>query len=146
MPEATDFGTFGRFEETSVGDMPVDMKEAYDFTIKVRRLVSAPHRIWLAKPELSKTVAPIGAYYQTRSSVTKAEIEIATNIINGHWSAAPRRRPCSKAECDICTCPDVDSRRSPMQLGRERYKHGDHVGVASCDSGSEYIPSLFHYV
>ena len=48
MSEATDFGTFGRFEETFVGDMPVDMKEAYDFTMKLRGLVPGPHRIWLA--------------------------------------------------------------------------------------------------
>jgi len=60
-PEATDFGTFGRFEETAVGEMPVAMKEAYDFTMKLRGLVPGPHRIWLANPELSKTVAPIGA-------------------------------------------------------------------------------------
>ena len=83
-----DFGTFGRFEETSVGDMPADMKEAYDFTMKLRGLVPGAHRIWLANPELSKTVAPIGAYYQTRSTLTKPEIEIATNLVNGRWSAA----------------------------------------------------------
>ncbi len=87
MSEATDFGTFGRFEETPVGDMPADMKEAYDFTMKLRGLVPGPHRIWLANPELSKTVVPIGAYYQTRSTLTKPEIEIATNLVNGRWSA-----------------------------------------------------------
>jgi hypothetical protein len=58
MPETTDFETFGRFEETSVRDMPPDMKEAYDFTMKLRGLVPGPHRIWLANPELSKTVVP----------------------------------------------------------------------------------------
>jgi 4-carboxymuconolactone decarboxylase len=88
MSEATDFGTFGRFEETAVGDMPVDMKEAYDFTMKLRGLVPGPHRIWLANPELSKTVVPIGAYFQTRSTLTKPEIEIATNLVNGRWLAA----------------------------------------------------------
>jgi 4-carboxymuconolactone decarboxylase len=88
MPEATDFGTFGRFEETSVRDMPPDMKEAYDFTMKLRGLVPGPHRIWLANPELSKTVVPIGAYYQTGSTLTKPEIEIATNLVNGRWLAA----------------------------------------------------------
>jgi 4-carboxymuconolactone decarboxylase len=87
-PEATDFGTFGRFEETSVDDMPADMREAYDFTMKLRGMVPGPHRIWLANPELSKAVVPIGAYYQTRSTLKKPEIEIATNIINGRWSAA----------------------------------------------------------
>ena len=88
MSEASDFGTFGRFEETSVRDMPPDMKEAYDFTMKLRGLVPGPHRIWLANPELSKTVVPIGAYYQTGSTLTKPEIEIATNLVNGRWLAA----------------------------------------------------------
>jgi 4-carboxymuconolactone decarboxylase len=88
MSEATDFGTFGRFEETYVDDMPADMKGAYDFTMKLRGLVPGPHRIWLANPELSKTVVPIGAYYQTRSTLTKPEIEIATNLVNGRWLAA----------------------------------------------------------
>ena len=37
---------------------------------------------------LSKTVVPIGAYYQTRSTLTKAEIKIATNLMNGQWRAA----------------------------------------------------------
>jgi hypothetical protein len=72
MSEAPDFGTFGRFEETSVGDMPADMKEAYNFTMKLRGLVPGPHRIWLANPELSKTVVPIGAYYRTRSTLRDA--------------------------------------------------------------------------
>ena len=46
MSDSTDFGTFGRFEETAVGDMPADMKEAYDFTMKLRGLVPGPHRRW----------------------------------------------------------------------------------------------------
>jgi hypothetical protein len=36
--------------------MPVDMKEAYDFTMQLRGMVPGPHRIRLANPELSKTV------------------------------------------------------------------------------------------
>lgn len=31
---------------------------------------------------------PTGAYFQTDSTLTKAEIEIATNVINGHGRAA----------------------------------------------------------
>ena len=31
---------------------------------------------------------PTGAYFQTESTLTKAEIEIITNVINGHWRAA----------------------------------------------------------
>jgi 4-carboxymuconolactone decarboxylase len=68
--------------------MPVDMKEAYDFTMQLRGMVPGPHRIRLANPELSKTVVPIGAYFQTRSTLTKPEIEIATNLVNGRKLAA----------------------------------------------------------
>jgi hypothetical protein len=67
-----------------------EMKEAYDYTVKLRGLVPGPHKIWLANPALSRAIVPAGAYYQTEPSLTKAEIEIeiVTNIINGHWGAA----------------------------------------------------------
>ena len=88
MSEQRDFGTFGRFEETPVADMAGEMREAYDLTVQLRGQVPGPHKIWLANPALSKTVVPVGAYYQTRSTLTKAEIEIATNVVNGRWLAA----------------------------------------------------------
>ena len=88
MTERSDFGTFGRYREVAVGEMPADMKSAYDATLQLRGQVPGPHKIWLANPALSKTVVPIGAYYQTRSTLTKAKIEIATNLMNGHWRAA----------------------------------------------------------
>jgi 4-carboxymuconolactone decarboxylase len=82
------FGTFGRFQEVQVDEMPPTMREAYEFTKELRGMVPGPHRIWLANPALSKTIVPTGAYFQTQSSLTKSEIEIATNVINGHWAAA----------------------------------------------------------
>ncbi len=88
MSGKSSFGSFGRFEETPVGKMSPEMREAYDFTIKLRGQVPGPHKIWLANPTLSKTIVPTGKYYQTESSLTKAEIEIATNVINGRWLAA----------------------------------------------------------
>ena len=88
MAESPDFGTFGRYQETPVDRMSADMNAAYEFTLKLRGLVPGPHKIWLANPTLSRTIVPTGAYYQTESSLTKAEIEIATNVINGHWRAA----------------------------------------------------------
>ena len=88
MPGKPDFGTFGRFAETPVGEMPTEMKEAYDYTLKLRGLVPGPHKIWLANPKLSRTIVPTGAYFQAESSLSKAEIEIVTNVINGHWGAA----------------------------------------------------------
>jgi 4-carboxymuconolactone decarboxylase len=85
---ATDFGTFGRFTETPVEAMGPQMKDAYDHTMSLRAMVPGPHKIWLANPKLSKTIVAVGAYYQTQSTLTKAEIEIATNLVNGHWVGA----------------------------------------------------------
>ena len=67
MADQPDFDTFGRYVETPVADMPPDMRDAYEFTLKLRGLVPGPHKIWLANPELSRTVVPVGAYYQTTS-------------------------------------------------------------------------------
>ena len=88
MTENSDFGTFGRYQETPVDQMPADMRAAYNYTVKLRGVVPGPHKIWLANPALSRTIVPTGVYYQTESTLTKAEIEIATNVINGHWRAA----------------------------------------------------------
>lgn len=88
MTEKSDFGTFGRYDETPIERMSAETRDAYDFTKKLRGLVPGPHRIWLANPRLSKTIVPTGAYYQNQSTLTKAEIEIVTNVINGRWLAA----------------------------------------------------------
>jgi 4-carboxymuconolactone decarboxylase len=81
-------GTFGRFNELPIDEMPPAMRDAYDLTVELRGVVPGPHRIWLTNPILSKTIVPTGAYFQTQSTLTKAEIEIATNVINGYWAAA----------------------------------------------------------
>ena len=88
MSANPDFGTFGRYRETPVDEMPRDMKVAYDVTTKLRGMVPGPHKIWLANPKLSQTIVPTGAYFQTESTLTKSEIEIVTNLINGKWCAA----------------------------------------------------------
>jgi 4-carboxymuconolactone decarboxylase len=87
MDDSSDFGTFGRFTETPVDRMPPDMKAAYEFTRELRGLVPGPHKIWLANPHLSQTIVPTGAYFQTQSTLTKAEIEIVTNLTTGRWGA-----------------------------------------------------------
>jgi 4-carboxymuconolactone decarboxylase len=61
------------------------MKAAYEFTRELRGMVPGPHKIWLANPRLSQTIVPTGAYFQTESSLTKAEIEIVTNLTTGRW-------------------------------------------------------------
>jgi 4-carboxymuconolactone decarboxylase len=88
MNTNSDFGTFGRFDETPVEQMAPDMKAAYDLTTRLRGMVPGPHKIWLSNPKLSQTIVPVGAYFQTESTLTKAEIEIATNLINGKWRNA----------------------------------------------------------
>ena len=88
LARPADFGTFGRFKETPVADMPADTKDAYDFTMGLRGVVPGPHRIWLANPTLSKTIVPTGEYYQNHSTLTKAEIEIVTNLITAQWRSA----------------------------------------------------------
>jgi len=86
MSDSSDFGTFGRFTETPVDRMSAEMKTAYDYTHELRGLVPGPHKIWLANPRLSRTIVPTGAYYQTDSTLTKAEIEIVTNLTTGRWA------------------------------------------------------------
>ena len=88
MSEEFSFGTFGRYEEVPNEKMSTDMKAAYDFTTKLCGQVPGPHKIWLCNPKLSRAIVPTGAYYQTESTLSKAEIEIVTNIINGRWLAA----------------------------------------------------------
>lgn len=84
----TDFGTFGRFVETPVDEMPPAMKQAYEFTRKLRGLVPGPHKIWLANPALSTTIVPTGAYFQHDSTLSKAEIEIVTVLVTARWRSA----------------------------------------------------------
>jgi 4-carboxymuconolactone decarboxylase len=88
VSDTADFGTFGRFIETPVDDMSPEMRHAYDYTYKLRGMVPGPHKIWLANARLSKVIVPTGAYYQRESTLTKAEIEIATNIITARWRSA----------------------------------------------------------
>ena len=87
-PDPADFGTFGRYTETPVEEMSPEMRDAYDYTKRLRGLVPGPHKIWLANPELLKAIVPTGAYFQRDSSLSKAEIEIVTNVVNGRWLAA----------------------------------------------------------
>ncbi len=82
------FGTFGRFTETPLERMSAAMREVFDFVVRLRGGVPGPHKIWASNPALLRTIAPTGAYYQTDSTLMKAEIEIATCVICGRWAAA----------------------------------------------------------
>jgi len=86
--DPNDFGTFGRYVEIPVGEMPPEMGRAYERTLTLRGLVPGPHKIWLANPALLEAIVPTGAYFQKDSSLSKAEIEIVTNIVTGRWLAS----------------------------------------------------------
>jgi 4-carboxymuconolactone decarboxylase len=88
LHDAHDFGTFGRFVETPVDQMGDATRKAYNRTLQLRGLVPGPHKIWLANPKLLESIVTVGAYFQTESTLTKAEIEIATCVVTGHWKAA----------------------------------------------------------
>ncbi len=88
LHDANDFGTFGRFVETPVDQMGDASRKAYDRTLQLRGLVPGPHKIWLANPKLLESIVTVGAYFHTESTLTKAEIEIATCVVTGHWKAA----------------------------------------------------------
>ena len=88
MRQDPEYGTFGRFMETPVEQMEPATREAYELTRELRGLVPGPHRIWLANPALAETIVPVGAYFQTSSTLTKAEIEIATCVVTGRWRAS----------------------------------------------------------
>lgn len=88
MSGPSDFGTFGRYAEIPLERMTAEQKRAYEFTVKMRGLVPGPYKIWLQNPKIIELMVPLGAYYQGRSSLSKAEIEIATNITNARWLAS----------------------------------------------------------
>jgi 4-carboxymuconolactone decarboxylase len=79
-----DFGTFGRYGASSRQDDPRP-KKAFEFTVKERGELPGPYKIWLENPKLMEVMVPLGAYYYGHSSLSKAEIEIATNLTNAKW-------------------------------------------------------------
>jgi 4-carboxymuconolactone decarboxylase len=87
MSRNSDFGTFGRYTELQLDEMTADQRKAYEFTVGQRGEVPGPYKIWLQNPKLTEVMVPLGAYYQGRSSLSKAEIEIATNLTNARWLA-----------------------------------------------------------
>jgi 4-carboxymuconolactone decarboxylase len=88
MSKTSDFGTFGRYGELPFDRMTADQKKAYDFTLRERGQVPGPYKIWQQNPKLMEVMVPLGVYFQEHSSLSKSEIEIATNLTNARWLAA----------------------------------------------------------
>ena len=80
--------TFGRYAEIPLDQMTPEQKQGYEMVVKARGQAPGPYKIWLQNTKLLEIMVPLGAYYQGHSSLSKAEIEIATNLINGRWLAA----------------------------------------------------------
>jgi hypothetical protein len=76
MAENSDFGNFGRYQETPINEMSPAMKDAYDFTKKLRGLVPGPHKIWLANPTLLMCPQMRSAFSNKENTMTKKTIEL----------------------------------------------------------------------
>jgi 4-carboxymuconolactone decarboxylase len=87
MSRDSDSRTFGRYTELQLDEMTADQRKAYEFTVGQRGEVPGPYKIRLQNPKLTGVMVPLGAYYQGHSSLSKAEIEIATNLTNARWLA-----------------------------------------------------------
>jgi 4-carboxymuconolactone decarboxylase len=88
MSHENDFGTWGRYQELRLDQMTVEQRRIYDHTNEQRGEIPGPYKIWLQNTKLMEVMVPLGVYYQRHSVLSKAEIEIATNLINGKWLAS----------------------------------------------------------
>ena len=81
--------TFGRYAEIPTDQLSPEQTKGYELVMKERGQVPGPYKIFLQNPSLMEVVVPIGVYFETgKSSLSKAEIEVATNVINSKWLAA----------------------------------------------------------
>lgn len=89
MSEKPTFGTFGRYTELPIDQMPAEHKEAYDLMIRARGEVPDQYKIWLQNPHLTKAMVSVGKYFQrSHSSLSDAQREIVVNLINAKWLTA----------------------------------------------------------
>ena len=88
MAQQSEFGTSGRYTEIPLDRMTPAQRTAYDQTVKARGQVPGPYKIWLQNDALETALVPIGVYYQEKMTLSEAEREIVTNLINGRWGAA----------------------------------------------------------
>ena len=107
-----------------------------------------PHKIYLANPKLLRTIVPTGAYFQTESTLAKAEIEIVTNVINGRWGAAYTNYEHEKIGIELGHLAPKRSRRSSQACQRLSRTRGSRSYTssrarsrrrASCRSGCSAV-------
>jgi 4-carboxymuconolactone decarboxylase len=82
------FGTFGRLKERSLDQMSDEEKQAYHRVMEARGMVPGPYKIWLQNRKLIEVMLQMGLHYQSESTLSKAEIEIAVSLTSGKLAAA----------------------------------------------------------
>ena len=85
MSEPSDFGSFGRYAETPVGEMSAEMRDAYEFTKGLRGLVPGPHKIWLAKVPVRFRTVP-GWCDGARPMMLRSKLKKRWNDPDGRWA------------------------------------------------------------
>lgn len=81
--------TFGRYAELSLDEMTPEQRESYDLVVRERGQAPGPFKIFVQNSGLMQVMVPLGAYFANGdSSLSQAEREIATSVINGKWLAA----------------------------------------------------------
>ena len=130
MTENSDSGTFGRYQRFPPSICARD-ESAYEFTLGCA--IICPAQNLVGQSQAAVTITPTGAYFQTESTLTKAEIEIATNLSteSGTLPTATRTRKISRSPVvGAAQGSGVDRRvtnifRRPAPTGRL----SPHVGV-----------------
>lgn len=80
--------TFGRYAEASLEEMTGDEKASRDLLMKERGIVPGPYKILLQNRKLVEAILPLAQHYQSGSSLSKGEIEIAVLLTTSKWMAA----------------------------------------------------------
>jgi 4-carboxymuconolactone decarboxylase len=80
--------TFGRYVERTLDEMNDDEKAVRALLMEARGMVPGPYRILLQNRRLTEALLPLAQHYQSGSSLSKAEIEIAVLLTTSKWMAA----------------------------------------------------------
>lgn len=80
--------TFGRHVENTLEEMDADERASRDLLMQVRGMVPGPYKILIRNRKLLEAILPLAQHYQTSSSLSKAEIEIAVLLTTSKWMAA----------------------------------------------------------
>jgi len=86
--DAADVATFGRHAEHPIERMDADERAARDLVMRGRGMVPGPYKIFIRNRALLEAIFPMAQHYQSNSSLSKGEIEIAVLLTTSKWMAA----------------------------------------------------------